>query len=40
MQQIPNMCISDYYGEKAENVPDKLFEKIREIIKILYCIKN
>ena len=37
MQQIPNMCISDYYGEKAENVPDKLFEKIREIIKTLYC---
>ncbi len=36
MQRIPNMCISDYYGEKAENVPDEIFEKIRNTIRILY----
>jgi len=36
MRKIPNMCISDFYGDKAENVPDETFEKIRLIIKTLY----
>ena len=36
MEKINNMNISDYYGEKAYNVPKNIFKEIRNIIKILY----
>ena len=36
MQKINNMCISDYYGEKSSDISDELFDKIRNIIKLLY----
>ena len=28
MQRIPNMCISDFYGETSENVPEEIFKEI------------
>ena len=37
MNKINNMCISDMYGEKASDIEDDLFDKIRDIIKKLYC---
>ncbi len=36
MQCIPNMSISDEYGESSTDVPKEIFEQIRKIIKILY----
>lgn len=36
MHRIPNMNISDLYGDSHENVPKYMFDKIREIIIILY----
>ena len=36
MENIGNMSISDYYGEKSSHIHDELFEKIQNIIKILY----
>lgn len=35
MEKIPNMSISDFYGEEYENVPNDISEKIRNIIQIL-----
>jgi tRNA A-37 threonylcarbamoyl transferase component Bud32 len=35
MEKIPNLNISDMYGEKSSDIDDCLFEKIREIIKKL-----
>lgn len=37
MQRVPNMCVADYYGDAAENVPSYVFDKIRQIIKTLYA---
>ena len=41
MQKIHNMCLSDFYGEAATNISNELFNKIREIIQLLYdnCIE-
>ncbi len=36
MEKINNMSISDFYGEKAENISDEIFHKIRTIIMVLY----
>ena len=36
MENIPHMCVSDYYGEKATDISHDLFDKIREIIRYLY----
>lgn len=36
MEKINNMCIADFYGELVENIPDSIFEKIREIIITLH----
>ena len=36
MEKIPNMNIADMYGEEAININNKLFNKIRKIIKTLY----
>jgi tRNA A-37 threonylcarbamoyl transferase component Bud32 len=36
MQKIPNMCISDFYGETSENVPEEIFKEIQKIIILLY----
>jgi len=36
MRRIPNMSISDQYGENFEDVPREICEKIRDIITILY----
>jgi tRNA A-37 threonylcarbamoyl transferase component Bud32 len=35
MELIPNMCISDFYGESHKNVPHKIFKQIQKIITIL-----
>ena len=34
--KIDNMNISDWYGDLEKNISDVLFDKIRQIIKILY----
>ena len=36
MEKVDNMCISDFYGDSADKVPDDIFDKIRKIIKVLY----
>jgi tRNA A-37 threonylcarbamoyl transferase component Bud32 len=36
MENIPNMCVSDFYGEAATNIDEELFTKIREVIRFLY----
>lgn len=36
MKNINNMCISDYYGENPENIPDYIFIEIKKIIKVLH----
>jgi len=36
MENIPNMCVSDFYGEAATNIDEELFAKIREVIQFLY----
>ena len=35
MEKINPLNISDFYGEKSENVPEKIFNEIRNIIKKL-----
>ena len=35
MEKIDGMNVSDMYGEKADNVPDEIFEIIVNIIKTL-----
>jgi tRNA A-37 threonylcarbamoyl transferase component Bud32 len=36
MEKIYNMSVSDAYGESAKNVPDEIFDEIRQIIEYLY----
>lgn len=36
MQKINNMCLSDFYGEESDCIPEELFTKIRNIIQTLY----
>jgi tRNA A-37 threonylcarbamoyl transferase component Bud32 len=36
MKKIEGMSVSDMYGEESDKVPDKIFNKIRKIIKKLY----
>ena len=36
MENIPNMCVADYYGEKESNISADLFAQIRTIIRFLY----
>ena len=36
MENIPHMCVSDYYGEKSSDITPELFAKIREVIRFLY----
>lgn len=36
MENIPNMCVSDYYGEKSSDISPELFTAIREVIRYLY----
>lgn len=35
MQKIQKMCISDFYGEKPQDVPEEIFDKIRNIVRTL-----
>jgi len=35
MERIPGMSLSDFYGEKAENIPDAVFDEVREIVATL-----
>jgi hypothetical protein len=35
MEKINHMNVSDFYGEESENVPEKIFNEIRNIIKNL-----
>jgi tRNA A-37 threonylcarbamoyl transferase component Bud32 len=37
MENVPHMCISDYYGEKASDITPQLFNRIRTIIRYLYA---
>jgi len=34
-QRINNMCVSDLYGEKFEDVPENVIQKIRDIVLYL-----
>ena len=36
MENIPQMCVADYYGDKAKDISPELFTQIREIIQYLY----
>ena len=36
MENIPHMCVSDFYGEEACDISADLFTKIRTIIRFLY----
>ena len=36
MENIPNMCVSDFYGEAASNIDEDLFARIRDVIKYLH----
>ncbi len=35
MEKIPSMSISDYWGEQYEDIPDKVSDEVRQIIKTL-----
>jgi len=37
MENVPHMCVSDFYGEDAENISTDLFDQIREVIRFLYA---
>ena len=36
MENIPNMCVADFYGDKPHNISAGLFEQIRDVIRYLY----
>lgn len=36
LQKINNMCVSDFYGEKANKVPTHIFDELRKMITCLY----
>jgi tRNA A-37 threonylcarbamoyl transferase component Bud32 len=36
MDNIPQMCVADFYGEDASGIDAALFSKIREAIRFLY----
>jgi tRNA A-37 threonylcarbamoyl transferase component Bud32 len=36
MENIPNMCVADFYGDKPENISPDLFEQMRNVIRYLY----
>ena len=36
MENIPNMCVADFYGDKPHNISTGLFEQIRDVIRYLY----
>ena len=36
MENVPHMCVSDFYGEAADNISPELFDQIREVIRFLY----
>jgi tRNA A-37 threonylcarbamoyl transferase component Bud32 len=37
MENVPHMCVSDFYGESADNISTDLFDQIREVIRFLYA---
>ncbi len=37
MENIPHMCVADFYGEKSKDISLDLFDQIREIIRFLYA---
>ena len=36
MVRVGTMNVSDYYGESATHISDKLFDKIRNVVQTLY----
>lgn len=36
MENIPYMCVSDFYGEDSDDISTELFTKIREVVRFLY----
>jgi len=36
MEHLDEMCLADMYTDNPDNIPDIIWDKIREIIKILY----
>jgi tRNA A-37 threonylcarbamoyl transferase component Bud32 len=36
MENIPHMCVSDFYGEEACDINADLFAQIRTVIRFLY----
>jgi len=36
MENLQEMCIADVYGEDPEDIPKKVWDQIRVILKILY----
>ena len=38
MQCIKPMCVSDFYGEESNKVPETIFKEIRRIVSMLFKI--
>ena len=36
MENVPHMCVSDYYGETAADISPALFTRMRAVIRFLY----
>ena len=36
MENIPNMCVSDFYGEKSADISSDLFARVRDVVKYLH----
>ena len=36
MENIPHMCVADFYGDQESDISTDLFDQIREVIRFLY----
>lgn len=36
MENIPHMCVADYYGENADDISAELFARVRAVVRFLY----
>jgi tRNA A-37 threonylcarbamoyl transferase component Bud32 len=36
MENIPHMCVSDFYGEDSADISPYLFTQVREVVRYLY----
>jgi tRNA A-37 threonylcarbamoyl transferase component Bud32 len=36
MENIPHMCVADFYGDQESDISTDLFDEIRKVIRFLY----